>query len=400
MIKRFGFRNFSSFKDGAEINFCYNSSASIEDTVGTVIGIKGANGSGKTNILKALAFLYCFCARRINTRSGSSDSDSQINLPIETYFDNDNITEFYIELLLGDTTYIYELDLTKKGIVREELRRKVKKEVVCITREGNKVVECLSEFDELKSLKLKLDQSVISVVYDFDFHKPMTDLHLIYLNFVKIVFNVGATGYRSYDMDDYFKVSKLYSETPKALEFAKDIISGVDDGVVDIVIEKSIDQNGEIHHYPLFSHSNNDDIFSIGVAHESMGTKSLFLNLYRYWLTISEGGLLVLDEFDTHLHSMILPEIIELFTNKDINKKNAQLIITAHNTEIIDSLGRYRVVLVNKESNESYCYRLDELSMLRNDRSISPLYSKGKIGGVPKSISGLTKRLAKKWERK
>ncbi|EJL6274821.1 hypothetical protein NMR36_002930, partial [Vibrio cholerae] len=66
---------------------------------------------------------------------------------------------------------------------------------------------------------------------------------------------------------------------------------------------------------------------------------------------------------------------------------------TAHNTEVMDALGRYRTILVNKEGNESYCYRLDEVSMLRNDRPISPLYKKGKIGGVPKSVGGIVERL-------
>jgi len=82
---------------------------------------------------------------------------------------------------------------------------------------------------------------------------------------------------------------------------------------------------------------------------------------------------------------------------KKININNAQLIITAHNTEIIDSLGRYKTILVNKENNESYCYRLDEVSLLRNDRLISPLYSKGKIGGTPQGIEGLTSRIADSW---
>lgn len=131
-----------------------------------------------------------------------------------------------------------------------------------------------------------------------------------------------------------------------------------------------------------------------------MGTKALFLNLYKYWLVLKDGALLVFDEFDTHLHPMILPEIIELFQSKSINKKNAQLLITAHNTEIIDSLGRYNTVLVNKENNESYCYRLDEISLLRNDRSISPIYKKGKIGGIPRNIQGLTSRIVTEMETK
>jgi hypothetical protein len=52
----------------------------------------------------------------------------------------------------------------------------------------------------------------------------------------------------------------------------------------------------------------------------------------------------------------------------------------------MDTLGKYRTFLVNKENNESFGYRLDEIpgDMLRNDRLISPIYNEGKIGGIPK----------------
>jgi hypothetical protein len=42
--------------------------------------------------------------------------------------------------------------------------------------------------------------------------------------------------------------------------------------------------------------------------------------------------------------------------------------------------------LVNKEDNESFAYRLDEIpgDILRNDRPILPAYNDGKIGGIPK----------------
>jgi hypothetical protein len=226
----------------------------------------------------------------------------------------------------------------------------------------------------------------------------MDDLKKLYKSFLIIQFNVGETGYRSHEVYDYFEVSKFYREEPKALEFTKHIISGVDDGVINIEIEEAVDKTtGETKYFPVFIHNNNEHEFSVGLAYESMGTKSLFLNLYNYWLALRAGSLLVLDEFDTHLHAMILPQIIQLFINPEINKNGAQLVITAHNTEIIDALGRYRVVLVNKENNESYCYRLDDVNMLRNDRLISPVYIKGKIGGTPKNIHNLTKNLAEKW---
>ncbi|WP_080992552.1 AAA family ATPase, partial [Vibrio harveyi] len=272
--------------------------------------------------------------------------------------------------------------------------------VTCIVREGNKVVNCLSEFEELKRLNIKADQSIISLIDDYDFYSDMPDLLDIRHKFIRMLTNVNQDGYRSNnDLEDYLLASKFYHRSPEALEFCEFIIRGVDPGVTSINIEESVDKKtGDTVYYPMFAHTFGDDIFEIGINYESMGSRSLFYQLYRYWMVIRDGGLLLLDEFDTHLHSMILPELIQLFTDKRINTHNAQLIITAHNTEIIDSLGRSRVVLVNKAGNESYSYRLDEVSMLRNDRPITPVYMKGKIGGTPEGVIGLTSRLADKWE--
>ena len=98
------------------------------------------------------------------------------------------------------------------------------------------------------------------------------------------------------------------------------------------------------------------------------------------------GGLLILDEFDINLHPHILPKLLNLFNDKTFNTEGAQMIFSTHNGEVLDWLGRYRCYLVNKENNESYAYRLDEIpgDVLRNDRPITPIYNRGDIGGVPK----------------
>ena len=87
-----------------------------------------------------------------------------------------------------------------------------------------------------------------------------------------------------------------------------------------------------------------------------------------------------------NLHSHILPVLINLFTNRKINNNDSQLIFTTHDNDIMDKMSKYRTLLVNKEDNESYGYRLDEIpgDIIRNDRLISPIYKTGKVGGVPK----------------
>ncbi|WP_155487952.1 AAA family ATPase, partial [Vibrio harveyi] len=71
-----------------EISFLRKGSSSddFENEVGTVLGLKGANGSGKTNILKAISFLYSFCTKRMNTRGDETEAGSEVLIPFETFF--------------------------------------------------------------------------------------------------------------------------------------------------------------------------------------------------------------------------------------------------------------------------------------------------------------------------
>ena len=100
---------------------------------------------------------------------------------------------------------------------------------------------------------------------------------------------------------------------------------------------------------------------------------------------LDSGGVLLLDEFDNNLHPALLHWLINLFMDPEHNPHGAQIIFSSHNTNIMDVMTKYRVVVVNKEENESFLYRLDELqgSLLRNDRSIEAIYKSGKIGGTP-----------------
>lgn len=399
MIKRFGFKNYSSFKEGAEISFEFDGntpeSVSNGNLIGTVLGIKGANGSGKTNILKALAFLYCFATKRMKTKLENEHGVEEVNLPLHSFFYNEEPSEFYIELINNGITYYYELDISKTGIKRElYVKEDNGKDVIFLERVGNEITNNTPDYEELKKVKLKEDQSLLSLPNDFNFHNNMIDLVNLYEEFSLIMFNVGAYGMKT-DTDDSTADSRatFYKANPEALEFVKAVIMSGDEGICDININTMKMSSGEDIDYPVFIHLNEGRRIPLIHADESMGTKILFNNLSKYWLTLKNGGVLIFDEFDIHLHSMILPEVVGLFTNPNTNPKNAQLIITAHNTEIIDNLGRYRTILVNKDQNESYCYRLDSISMLRNDRPISPFYQKGKIGGIPKSVSALTKRV-------
>ena len=387
MLKKLSFNNFYSFKEGVVIDFTLGKGVPENvwqaEGCSTVLGIKGANGSGKTNIIKALKFLSFFC-----TASYSSMKNTG-NIRFLNHFDNDDSTFFEVLFSSYDSDFKYSLEVKKEGVIEESLQvfKKVWKTVY--KRKEDKFIEVSNDIKSLGNYKIKNNSSVLSMleVFDIEIEGPvntLTDLYKASLFFSNISSNINLMGY-DYSNREYVNVARDLYQDEDARGFVLKMLRKADSSIKKIEIIQTVNNDGEESYNTFFLHSRIEDSYSILYAFESSGTKKMFLDMGLYWNALRDGEVLALDEFDTHYHAMILPEIINLFESNESNPKNAQLIFTAHNTEIIDKLGRYRSIIVNKENSESYAYRLDEIpgSVLRNDRPISPTYLKGRIGGVP-----------------
>ena len=394
MIYSYGFTNYFGFKEGAEVSFSLNSrvpkDVSFGREVATILGVKGANGAGKTNLLKALVFLLDFCSYSFRT-----DATEEINA--DPYFDSKKPSEFFIEFRIGDVRYSYELGVTEHEVIYERLYKKnlisnndgkKTRKVPVFEREKNSITKRLDELSEIDNIVLRDNVSLISAFKNYKFNKPLTILDDVSTFFLKYITNVNYTGLSDFslDTDSIYKVSEFYHNFPDAFNFVKQIIKNSDLGISDLKIKTRLNEKGEKIHYPMFYHTVDGNEHSLTVYDQSSGTKSLFVKLQKYWYVLTFGGILILDEFDLNCHPFMLPKLLELFESSETNQYNAQFIFTSHITEVLEKLTKYRTYLVNKENNECYCYRLDEIGgdLLRHGRAITPIYNEGKIGGVPK----------------
>lgn len=226
----------------------------------------------------------------------------------------------------------------------------------------------------------------------FNFESSMEDLNDVKSFFGKIVCNVSYAGlHDGLILSNISSISKVYYDSPSILSFAKEILKSADPSISDVRVCKSKNNDtGEDSYFPLFKHDYCGKSHELIYLDESNGTQAIFNKMAMYWAVLHSGGILALDEFDIHLHAMLLPKIIALFEMESTNKLGSQFLFTAHNTEIMDYLGKYRTILVDKNNLESYCYRLDEMPStlvpnltVRSDRKLSGLYLKKKLGGVP-----------------
>ncbi|MFJ5434747.1 ATP/GTP-binding protein [Pectobacterium sp. CHL-2024] len=394
MIYSYGLKNYFGFKEGAEVSFLLNNKVPESISQGrdysTILGVKGANGSGKTNLLKALGFLSQFC-----TKSFSNKDENKID--VNPYYSSKEPSEFYIEFRLGDVHYRYELGVTRDEIHYEKIYRKnIKSEgsgkktrmVLVLERIKNEINSRLEEISSVDFILLKNNASIISTAYNYKFQEPLEILNDVYSFFMKIITNITYVGLNDLGISSerIIGISAYYFQHKEAFNFAKNIIIESDLGISDIKIKERLDDDGNTEYYPVFYHAVDDNEFYLTSYEESSGTRSLYIKLYLYWVAITFGGVLVLDEFDLNCHPFILPKLLALFEDEEINKDGAQFVFTSHITEVMDKLSKYRTYLVNKDNNESYCYRLDEIGgdILRHGRPISPIYNEGKIGGVPR----------------
>ena len=82
----------------------------------------------------------------------------------------------------------------------------------------------------------------------------------------------------------------------------------------------------------------------------------------------------------------MLLQIIKLFKDKDYNKKNAQLIFTTHNTDILDSeLLRVSEVMITNKTNKTgtQINKLSDYPDIRNINNFRKRYLDGEFSGIP-----------------
>ena len=379
MLLEYGLRNFLSFKEGVTVSFRLDANTPDSVTQGcnfaTIMCVKGANGSGKTHLMKGLAFVSDFAVR-------SFSREPEDEIMVDSFYGQSEPTEFFVEFGTEANTYRYELSLSKKGVHYEALYRTQVKRVKLFERSGDVIKYCTKAYAALGTMKLRSNASVVSTARQYE----VKGLEPVVKFFSHVVTNVGYHGHRDRTFLELGSVAKMFFKSPDALMFAIEFIRSCDVGISNIKIDEQ-ELSGEAKRYtPHFFHSVDGKEISVLPSTESNGTKQLFRSLFAYQAVLSTGGVLVLDEFDVYLHPHILPKLVALFVEPEKNPKGAQLLFTTHSLEIIDFSGRYRTYLVNKEDNVSYAFRLDEIpgDILRNDRSIIPAYREGRIGGVPK----------------
>ncbi len=392
MISKLTFSNFYSFAEETEVSFEVSKKPSLSyfdvemadnARLNKVVSIVGANGSGKTQLLRPLAFLSWFIAQSF------LEAKPKEAIPFRPHkLKSDDVSIFELEFYIQNEKYKYRLEATTKAVIHESLYQKTSHLYSYIfTRDlvEQQYVYKQKGFLFNKSLaeKIRGNVSLISAAHIHD--------SAVAAKFVEF-FNLNSSNTSVFGRGDFHdgalvESAKFFHKNDRFQETVNALLSELDLGLSAIEIEEVQGKNekGEIESFllPIGVHDDDEVSFSLPFFEESNGTKSVFILLRVILPVLETGGVAILDEMDNDLHLHMLLRLIDLFKFKQTNPHNAQLIFTCHTHEVLNAFKKHQHYLVEKHRHCSEAWRLDEVIGLRADDNIYAKYQAGALGAVP-----------------
>lgn len=394
MLRKFKVKNFYSIYDELDISLLmsqrvpedYRSLVTGDGTrVCKILALIGANGSGKTTLLKSLAFLHWFVSHSF------IDQQPQADIPVSSHFlGADEPTEFSIEFDFQGGLWRYDLVLNAHRVLHESLHKYGYRFAYIFKRdwlEGEEryqvVIKPEFDFSIREASRARQNTSLLATAAQFNV--PLA-VNLTQLN---VFSNLNETGrYRFDELGQLFDAAKFLRDRETTLRSVNRLLGHWDLGLsgVKIVEHKVPSQQDKEKTFfvPYGQHEIDGQMFDLPLYSESSGTRSAFSLLSKVLPVLEEGGLAIIDELESDLHPHMLSAFLGLFISPESNPHGAQLLFSTHSHEILNSLMKEQILLVEKdESLNTDAYRLDEVEGVRADDNFYAKYMAGAYGAVP-----------------
>ena len=415
MIVEFTVENFRSFKEKQTFSLLATRNKELLDSNTFEIDKKqrllksaviyGANASGKSNFFQALVFFLNF--------AGWSGPQKQAGDVIEfDYFYFSKQTDqgpasfeliFYLKNTAGkNIRYRYGFTITHEEVIAEYLFAVYNtREVTLFTREEQDIVTT-NHFHEGSRIKSAVRPNCSFLSVCAQNNGDITTKIIQY--FRGIIVTTGLSDIKSATKRTLISSdNNVHEQVLNFLHYAdiqvKEItfkhkplnVNEIPPEMLDYYKKNPQAKPPEQVIY-YFGHDYFDGIKKTSIAMlpenaESAGTQKLFTFSIPIIFALEKGTPLFIDEFDTQLHPLILENIIKLFHSPDINKNNAQLVISCHSVNIMTNKNfrRDQIWFCEKDQyGATNLYSLVEYDEpVRNDAAFGKNYLQGKYGAVP-----------------
>ena len=327
------------------------------------IAIFGANASGKSNVVKAIRS----CVEMI--RSSHNYNEDTLFSAVPFKFDgfDQKPSSFYVRFLLNGVEYEYSFSMMPTEILTERLyyypngRRSL-----VFSRDESKGPDKKNVYEFKNVIKRPLDVA------------GNTSRKTLFISRASQMDREIAKQVFRYFCDDIvmdfqqtnYTIETLVKNQKKQL---LDILNTADSDIVDIRY-----QGNSLKTF----HRSNPNIAFDFETEESDGTKTFFRMMLSIIDIVKNGKILLIDEIDTSLHTMLVEYIINMFNESE----HAQLVFTSHNTHLLntDFLRRDQIFFVNKrEEGSSDLYSLYDFKDFRDNYDLEKAYLQGRFDAIP-----------------
>lgn len=360
----------------------------------------GGNASGKSNFTSVLSiFRYYLFNKGIEKynkegfRFGEEDKNSTIK--VRNVVD-DKIYE-----------YILEINFNTKKIIKEKLYITALERKLVFERENNKIVkydkEVFSEYEITIGFineTLTDSDSVISRIIEWRVPEEI-EKYIFYIDKIKINNYSDDLGKYIYENKNNKKlvieflkkigiiVNDIEVYREKNEFFLKNIRESKEFQILsEKEQEKLLSQIAYIYRIHFVYEDNQKQKYKLEYYEQSAGTQKILSMFFPIYNLLNNGGVMIIDELDITLHYSLIKEIIKMFNSVEYNRKNAQLIFTAHNLLLLDfNLFREDQIWFlenNDVSTGTELYSLSDIEGYEKNKYLLRDYLNGNFGGIPK----------------
>lgn len=358
-----------------------------EDPALAVAAIYGANASGKSNVLEALAFMGS--AVRDSHRKWAPEGP----IPVQPFLLDEESrkkpSEFAIDFEVGGVRYQYGFSLSRERVESEWLwAYPAGKRQAWFTR-GTGPIKFSSKLGgENRAIeRLTRDNSLLLSAAAQNNHRELTP---VYEWFAKGLRMLRAD--RTVDPLDLMQLVSERSRMERLGRFLETADVGVDGVKVQMLPLPAGADNANLvrdvtgeHMSIQFRHRVGSGGVYLPIEAESRGTIA-YLSLFAPVVTgLSRGETVLVDELDASLHPMLGKEIVGFFSNGRSNRKKGQLIFSTHDTNLLSGGGlrRDQIWFTEKDRNgESHLYPLTDFKP-RTGENLENGYLQGRYGAIP-----------------
>lgn len=363
----------------------------------------GANASGKSNFIESISWLSKVV--RLSHSMGNPDGGVPLTPFALSSGAKDKPTEVDVDFILNGVRYNYGLSATDKAFQEEWLyqfpkgtrqllfERTAPQEIKfgrALTGKNKIIADLMRDNSLFLSVAYQNGHQILSKIAKYitqlggvgtpsasptPFDDPDEE------NFDDRIIDVlrelgtGVVGYKERKEDIPEKIIKLNKSFNESLRS----VFGDDD------IPEFIEQDTQRTVLKMTHPDEDGEEIEFDISDESDGTRRLIKILGPIFTALDNGGVVVIDELDANLHTKASEAVIKLFSDPMINKKNAQLIATTHDTNLmmVDCLRRDQIWFVEKDKfGASHIYPLSDIDVRETD-NFEKGYLQGRFGAIP-----------------